>query len=248
MAWVHAVIDAPPERRSTLAAFWSGVLDWELGAPWVGHPELASFTPPQGDPYLHLQMVHAPPRVHIDIESADHDTFVIMAIALGAGFAHESDRWRTLWSPGGLPFCVLGITEHQPPAPTTWPDGHQSRAVQVCIDSPRAAYEAEVVFWRTLLPGRWVDSPAQEFAGKWHDDEGSPLQLLFQRLDEAHGPVRAHLDHGTDDLHAEIARLRQLGAGDIGAGRGWHALRDPSGLPFCVTGNSPTQTRFRDLG
>jgi hypothetical protein len=40
-----------------------------------------------------------------------------------------------------------------------------------------------------------------------------------------------------------------LGAGDTGAGRGgWHVLRDPAGLPFCVTENSPEQTRHRDLG
>jgi len=59
-----------------------------------------------------------------------------------------------------------------------------------------------VTFWRALLPGRWVDSSAPEFAGKWRDDAGSPLQLLFQELGEPEGLVRAHLDLGTDDLDA----------------------------------------------
>jgi hypothetical protein len=121
--------------------------------------------------------------------------------------------------------------------------------VQVCIDAPREAHDREVAFWRALLPGRWADAPAPEFAGKWHDDAGSPLQLLFQRLDEADGRVRAHLDHGTDDLPVEVQRVLALGADDLGAGRGgWHALRDPAGLAFCVTENSPEQTRHRDIG
>jgi hypothetical protein len=116
------------------------------------------------------------------------------------------------------------------------------------VDSPGEAHDQEVDFWHDLLRGRWVSSPAREFAGKWHDDDGSPLQLLFQRLDEPRGAVRAHLDLGTDDVRAEVRRLRDLGAEDIGPGRGWHALRDPAGLPFCVTDNAPGQTRRRDIG
>jgi hypothetical protein len=125
----------------------------------------------------------------------------------------------------------------------TWSDGHQTRMVQVCIDSPAAAHDDEVAFWRALLPGRWVGSEAREFAGKWHDDAGSPVQLLFQRLDETHGSVRAH-DHGTDDLTAEVHRLRGLGAADVAPGHGgWHVLRDTAGLAFCVTPHSPATAR-----
>ena len=90
--------------------------------------------------------------------------------------------------------------------------------MQVCIDCPRSAQPRETDFWRALLGGRWVDSPAREFVGKWHDDTGSPVQLLFQVLDEEDGPVRAHLDHGTDDVPAEVRRILDLGADDIGPG------------------------------
>ncbi|KQW50947.1 hypothetical protein ASC77_25140 [Nocardioides sp. Root1257] len=195
-----------------------------------------------------MQKIDGPPRVHVDIESEDPAGLATIAVALGAKVRHESDRWQSLESPGSLPFCVLAATDHEVPSPATWADGHRSRMVQVCIDAPRAAHDAEVAFWRDLMPGRWVQSPAQGFAGKWHDDEGSPLQLLFQRLGETEGPVRAHLDHGTDNIDTEVARLRNLGAEDIGRWRGWHTLRDPAGLLFCVTGNSPAQTRLRDLG
>ena len=42
----------------------------------------------------------------------------------------------------------------------------------------------------------------------------SPLALLVQRLGDGDGGThaRAHLDLGTDDVDAEVARLRALGA------------------------------------
>jgi hypothetical protein len=248
MTWLHAVIDVPSDQHPALAGFWSQALGWPLGAPWPGHPELQSFEPSRGTAYVHLQRVAGPPRVHVDLESGHPDETVGRACELGASAVGESDRWTTLTSPGGLPFCVLTAKSHEPPQPLTWTDGHRSRLVQVCIDSPTAAHDREVTFWRALLRGRWVDSPAPEFAGKWHDDAGSPLQLLFQRLDEEDGPVRAHLDHGTDDVPAEVRRVHDLGAELIGPGRGWQVLRDPAGLVFCVTGNSPGHPPHRDLG
>jgi hypothetical protein len=88
--------------------------------------------------------------------------------------------------------------------------------VQVCIDTPRSVHDEEGSFWHEVLAGRWVDSGAAEFADTWHDDAGSPLQPLFQQLDEPDGEARAHLDHGTDDGAAEVRRLRELGAGEVG--------------------------------
>jgi hypothetical protein len=246
--WLHAVIDVPEEHHAAQASFWAGVLGWPAGPAWPGHPELRSFEPPQGTPYVHLQQIDGPPRIHIDLESKDPEATMRLAEELGAELVAARDRWRTLSSPGGLPFCVLTSGEHEPPGPVEWPQGHRTRLVQVCIDSPAAAHDREVAFWRALLRDRWVDSAASEFAGKWHDDAGSPLQLLFQRLGEPTGRVRAHLDVGTDDRAADVDRVRDLGADEIGPGRGWHALRDPAGLPFCITDNSPAQTQRRDIG
>ena len=248
MSWLHVVLDVPADSHSAHERFWEEALGWPVGAPWAGHPELRSFEPPHGTPYVHLQEVDGPPRVHVDIESHEPEATMGRAVALGAELVAERARWRTLSSPGGLPFCVLAADEHEPPEPVEWPQGHRTRLVQVCIDSPVAAHDREVAFWRALMPGRWVDSSAREFAGKWHDDAGSPVQLLFQRLDEPSGPVRAHVDLGTDDLAAETRRLQDAGAEDVHPGRGWHALRDPAGLLFCTTENSPAQTLRRDLG
>lgn len=249
MTWIHTVIDVPTSLHGTASDFWAAALGWPVGGPWPGHAELRSFEPPSGTPYVHLQEIDGTPRVHLDLQGDDAEALVGRAVELGARRVGESDRWQTLLSPGGLPFCALAATGARPrPAPVAWPDGHRSRLVQVCVDSPASRHAAEVAFWRALLGGRWVDSPGPEFAGKWHDDLGSPIQLLFQRLEEPGGAVRAHLDLGTDDLPAEVSRLLDLGAEDVGPGRGWHVLRDPTGLAFCATENSPSSEARRDLG
>ena len=249
MPWLHAVIDVPADQHAAASGFWSEVLGWPAGPAWRGHPELRSFEPPDGTAYVHLQEIDGPARVHVDLESDEPEATVWQAVDLGAELVAQHERWRTLRSPGGLPFCVISTGDRDAPGPVTWPDGHRARMVQVCIDSPRAAHGQEVGFWRALLPNRWADSGAAEFAGKWHDDAGSPLQLLFQQLDEPDGPVRAHLDHGTDALAQEVRRLLDLGAEDVGRGRGgWHVLRDPQGMAFCVTANSPEATTYREIG
>lgn len=151
MAWVHVVIDVPDDEHAASAAFWERLLGWPIGQPWDGHPELQSFEPANGTPYVHLQRVDAAPRVHLDLESADPEETVGRALDLGAELVDEQDRWRTLASPGGLPFCVLEDADHAAPEPVTWPDGHRSRLVQVCVDSPGAVHDREVAFWRDLL-------------------------------------------------------------------------------------------------
>jgi glyoxalase superfamily protein len=248
MTRVHAVVDVPAADLAEAAWFWGQVLGWPAGDPWPAHPELRSFQPPSGSPYVHLQQIDGSPRVHLDVEADEPEATVERACELGARLVARSDRWQTLRSPGLLPFCVLHAGHGALPEPVTFADGHRARMVQVCIDAPRSAHAAEVRFWRSLLGGRWVDSGNPEFAGKWHDDAGSPIQLLFQQVDEADGPVRAHLDQGTDDLDAEVRRLVDLGAADVGPGRGWHVLRDVVGLPFCVTRNPPDLSQRRDLG
>ncbi len=65
------------------------------------------------------------------------------------------------------------------------------------------------------------------------------MQLLLQRLESDEPATRAHLDLGTDDIETEVERLVSLGATRGETGRGWVVLTDPTGLVFCVTGNSP---------
>jgi hypothetical protein len=127
------------------------------------------------------------------------------------------------------------------PTSVRWPDGHRSRLVQICIDSPAPVHETEVAFWRQATQWEFRTSTGDEFAGKLFPPAPGPVQLLFQRLgaDDQGTHTRAHIDLGTDDMEAEARRLERLGATRIRPGDGWILLTDPSGMPFCATGNSP---------
>ena len=112
--------------------------------------------------------------------------------------------------------------------------------MQVVVDVPAERFDAELAFWRDATG--WADEPVRrpEFRRLVHREE-SPVQLLVQRLgpDDGGTAARAHLDLGTDDLPAEVARVRELGAEVTGEHERFTALRDPVGLPFCVTANDP---------
>ncbi|MFL6166585.1 MAG: VOC family protein, partial [Ornithinibacter sp.] len=160
MAWLHTVIDVPTELYASTAEFWQQALGWPLGDQWPGHPELRSFEPPDGAAYVHLQQVVGPPRVHVDVECADPKASIQAALDRGAEVTGRFERWVSLRSPGGKPFCVLPAAERLAPEPVAWPSGHRSRVVQVCIDSPGRRHDNEVGFWRHLLAGRWIDHPS----------------------------------------------------------------------------------------
>lgn len=253
MGWIHAVIDLPAEQWEAGARFWEASLGWPIGPSWAGHRELSSFEPADGDAYVHLQRIEGPPRVHLDLEVADVPEARDRWAALGAEITGPppeppTTTWQAMRSPGGLAFCLIPTGHRQPPPALVWPAGHHSRLVQVCIDLPGEICATETAFWRAGLTGRWAGSSREEFLGKVHDDAGSPIQLLFQRLGEPTGPARAHLDLGTDDIVAEVERQIALGAVQGRADDGFVALTDPVGLAYCVTGNDPEATRRRDIG
>jgi hypothetical protein len=237
--WLHVFLDVRADVAQLSADFWSATLGWQLGDPWRRHREFRSFEPPDGDPYVHQQVGDHGPRIHFDLEVSD-EAEVQRLVGLGASLAGEPREWWPMISPGGLPFCLVRRREHVRPAPLTW-DGHRSRLVQICVDSPARLHDQEVAFWRSALTWRWAVSSGDEFAGKLYPPSGSSVQLLFQRLgnDDPGTAVRAHIDLGTDDIEADAQRLTQLGAERVGTGRGWIVLRDPVGMVFCTTGNSP---------
>jgi hypothetical protein len=237
---LHVIIDLPPRLAARSTAFWSSALGWPAGSPWSDHPEFRSLEPATGDAYVHLQTAGEGPRVHVDVQVEDVATETERLVGLGARALPRQADWQTLLSPGGLPFCLLPQTPRVMPAPLTTPEGHRLRLVQVCLDLPPSVTAAEERFWRSASGWRWVPSDAAEFAGKLHHDGTSPVQLLLQRLGGSDpGRSRAHLDLGTDDVDAAVARLVGLGAERGATGGGWVVLTDPVGMVFCVTGNAP---------
>ena len=241
---VQAFLDAPATTANELRTFWSEVTGWPVAWPWAGHPELSTFAPPSGTPGVSVQDADAVPRVHLDLyPNGDPNALVDHVVGLGARLVQRHDWWTVVESPGGLPLCVVKEPAGDPAPATTWPDGHRSRVVQVCLDIPDAHWRMEVAFWQAAL--RWDPTPhsRSEYSG-FEAPRCSPLRVLLQRLGTADSSttVRAHLDLGTDDLEAEAERLVRIGAGKQAQpvdGADWVVLTDPAGLSFCVTARRP---------
>ena len=243
MRWVHVSIDAPAEHVQALQRFWPAALGCRLGEPWARHTEFRSLEPTSGgDGYAHVQTIeHGPASVHFDLGSDRLPVDLERVVSLGAERVADFDRWHVLRSPGGLEFCLVPTSGSVVPAATTWPAGHRSRLVQLCIDSPAAVHDDEVTFWRSATGWRFDQSDSPEFAGKLFPPQPAPVQFLLQRLGDNDERTRTHvhIDLGTDDIEAEVRRLEALGATRGEPGAGWVQLTDPSGMTFCATANPP---------
>jgi hypothetical protein len=152
--WLHVIIDVASGIAAKSTAFWSSALSWPLGEPWPGHPEFRSFTPPEGDSYIHQQIGDHGPRIHFDLEVVDRG-FADRLVELGAVVTGQFEGWCPMRSPGGLPFCLVDRQEHiRPPAVRF--EGHRSRLVQICVDSPTSLHDQEVAFWAPRPAGGGV--------------------------------------------------------------------------------------------
>jgi hypothetical protein len=242
--WVWAFLDLPEEGFDEAVEFWRAVTRTTL-SPWRGdRDQFATLVPTQGDAWVKVQRVGGAGGVHVDLdvdvplpEARDHAT------SLGADVLSEvldDDGLLEVVvcrSPGGFVFCLTSwspseVTHGQVRA------GQPSLLDQVCLDIPSDRYAAEVEFWSGLTGWRvqQVDSPEFERL-EW--PPGLPLRFLLQRLDEASGPVRAHVDLACADAPAEVARHVGLGATEVGPGDGWVVLRDPNGHEYCCTMREP---------
>ncbi|MBJ8347589.1 VOC family protein [Antrihabitans sp. YC2-6] len=236
--WTHVFIDVP--EPAAALTFWSAVTSWRVGTPWQGLPEFISLIPAQGDSYVHVQRIAGPPRVHFDLAVDDIDTECARLAELGASVGERHEHWQTMASPGGLPFCLCRFRGEQLPAPIEWAGGHRSRIKQVCIDVPAALIDVEWRFWQQTTQWRPRASTTPEFSHLIPPNRQS-LQILVQRLgdDDAGSSTRAHLDLGTDNVAAETERMRALGAPVVDDTHSFTVFRDPVGLAFCATPQSP---------
>lgn len=111
---------------------------------------------------------------------------------------------------------------------------------QVCLNVPASGFDDELGFWSALTgwgrrPGRlpefeYLERPA-----------GSPLRLLFQRLQEVDGigRTRAHLDLACEDRDADESLHLDLGATLVRRAAFWSTLADPAGRQYCLTRRHP---------
>lgn len=239
--WVTAFLDLPAAVLDADVAFWAAATGSTLSDPRGAHGEFATLVPPDGDPYLKVQRIDGPARVHLDLHVGEVDAQVRRAVDLGATVLHHAGH-AVLSSPGGFVLCLVGHPGGTVrPGPVTTPGGAAELVDQVCLDIPARLYDAECVFWAALTGWELQHSARPELAALVRP-AGQPLRLLLQRLghDDDGVVVRAHLDLACGSHRDAVeARHRGLGAERVADGAAWTVLRDPAGLPYCLTPRDP---------
>jgi predicted enzyme related to lactoylglutathione lyase len=113
---------------------------------------------------------------------------------------------------------------------------HRSRLTAVLVDVPAAAHDAATTFWSRAFgrdARRIDDHPEYAFFGQVTPG----IEFMVQSLQTQEGSgerPRVHFDIESDDVDAEVARLRDLGAVEVERVHSWVIMRDPVGTTFCV--------------
>ncbi|MFI8763575.1 VOC family protein [Streptomyces sp. NPDC053792] len=234
-------INMKAQDDALLGRFWAEALGWEVDseAPGVTNLEPVGFTYP--DPVaVCVDIVHSPEpktvknRVHLDLatDSASHHAELVARLQdLGATLADVGQGdvpWTVMADPEGNEFCVLE------PRPVYRGTGPIAAVVVDCTD-PRAMAR----FWGEAMD--WTVHEVTDGHATMRSSKGVGPYLEFLRTpDTKHVWNRVHLDvrpYPGDDMAAEEARLRSLGATDPGIDQSalsWTVLTDPEGNEFCL--------------
>lgn len=100
------IIDCKTDDLEAAADFWSAA----LGYSRKGKSEddlYAELITPDNDPYIEVQKVDHPSRVHLDIEADDIEAEVKRLEELGARRIGNVKRWCVMEAPSGQRFCVV---------------------------------------------------------------------------------------------------------------------------------------------
>ena len=98
----------------TAGRFWAEALGWPLGEPWPEWPEFSGSMPEHGDSTFIGNWWAVIRRGHVDLEVDDPEATEQRQLGLGASPVRTTGGWRTLTSPGGLPFCATGNSPDTP--------------------------------------------------------------------------------------------------------------------------------------
>ncbi|WP_231391737.1 VOC family protein [Arthrobacter sp. 35W] len=104
----------------------------------------------------------------------------------------------------------------------------------IMINSANA--KALAAFWSSYLE-TGIEAEHEEFT--WLGRRAGETRLAFQQVDNpTEGRRRLHLDFGSHDVEADIARAVALGATAVEDHAiddfHWHVLADPDGNEFCI--------------
>ncbi|MEU5785723.1 VOC family protein [Micromonospora lupini] len=224
---------------AALGGFWAKVLDWGISSegPGVTNLEPEGFVYPDPVAVCIDLVVSAEPktvknRVHLDLatRSAEHQAEVVARLkSLGATLADVGQGdvpWTVMADPEGNEFCVLD---------SLYEDTGPIASVVVDCADPRLMAR----FWGEATD--WTVHKVTDDSAVLRSAQGVGPYLQFLRTPDVKTVWnRVHLDvrpYPGDDLEAEAARLRALGASDADLGGGtvpWTVLVDPEGNEFCL--------------
>jgi predicted enzyme related to lactoylglutathione lyase len=224
---------------SALGGFWAEALGWRVSSegPGVTNLEPEDFVYP--DPVaVCVDLIASPEpktvknRVHVDLAttSAAHQAEVVTRLrdlgATPADVGQGDVPWTVMADPEGNEFCVLD---------SLYPETGPIASVVVDCADPRAMAR----FWGNAMD--WTLHKVTDHNAVLRSAKGVGPYLQFLRApDVKTGWNRVHLDirpYPGDDLEAEAARLRTLGATAIDLGQSdvpWTVLADPEGNEFCL--------------
>ena len=237
--WVSAFIDVPADAFDASVAFWAEATATTPSARRGDRDQFLTLEPHDGNAPLWMQVHEGPARIHLDLHVDDVGGYRDRALALGATMLAEPG-FAIMRSPGGLVFCVVSGTGDERLGPVLEePVPH--RVDQLCIDIPFGEFDGEIRFWESLTGWGAGQTALPEFRSL-EQPEHIPYRFLFQRLNETddRDDVHVHLDiscggqnHAVRDVH------ERLGAHVEEAHVHWTVMRDPAGLPYCVTNRDP---------
>ena len=104
------IIDSRTDDLDGEAQFWSKALGYEIRPS--DDPDDANYVvldTRDGEPYIELQTVEHPSRVHLDIKTDDLEAEVQRLETLGATRVKKVKHWWVLEAPSGHRFCVISL-------------------------------------------------------------------------------------------------------------------------------------------
>ena len=119
---------------------------------------------------------------------------------------------------------------------------HKSRLGALVVDCQSGDLFEHARFWAQAM-GVEPESRDGQMNPRYVRLQGDPTdpQLILQSVDH---PSRVHFDIETDDIEAEVERLKSLGAEVVERMEKWVVMEAPSKHRFCVIG--PIRADFEE--
>lgn len=236
--WVWVFLDTAEADAGRSWEFWAEVTRSRLADRRGPRDEFSTLLPRTGDAWVKLQAVGDGGGVHVDLDvDVPLPEATEEAARLGATEVRRESDFVVMRSPAGFTFCLTSWA-NAGSASTQVRDGEPDLLDQVCIDVPSEHYTREVDFWESLTG--WPKRPGSlpEFVSLTRPD-GIPVRFLLQRLGEASGTARAHVDLACRDRAASRDVHVAAGAEVVSEQEFWTVMHDPAGRTYCLTDRQP---------